>query len=70
MKSKDSNSKKSLSYQKKDGHDQVRPSFFWYDIDKDLGVCFHVTCMSYIFVIKNDLLLNFVVFLNVRKQAI
>ncbi len=45
MKSKDSNSKKSvsyqkkdgrMSYQKKDGRGHVRPSFFWYDNDKDL----------------------------------
>ncbi len=36
MKSKDSNSKKSVSYQKKDGCGHTRPSFFWYDNDKDL----------------------------------
>ncbi len=45
MKSKDSNSKKSVSYQKKAGCGHARLSFFWYD--KDLKVCFlmmHVTC--------------------------
>ncbi len=42
MKSKDSNSKKSVSYQKKDGRGHARPSFFWYDNDKDLKVCFLV----------------------------
>ena len=43
MKSKDSNSKKSVSYQKKDGWGHARPSFFWYDNDKDHKVCFLVT---------------------------
>ncbi len=43
MKSKDSDSKKSVSYQKKDGHIHAHPSFFWYDNDKDLKVCFLVT---------------------------
>ncbi len=33
MKSKDSNSKKSVSYQKKDGRGHACPSFFWYDTD-------------------------------------
>ncbi len=42
MKSKDSNSKKSESYQKKDGRGHARPSFFWYDNDKDIKVCFLV----------------------------
>ncbi len=36
MKSKDSNSEKSVSYQKKDGLGHARPSFFWYDNNKDL----------------------------------
>ncbi len=45
MKSKDSNSKKSVSYQKKDGCGHVCPSFFRYDNDKDLKVCFLVTCV-------------------------
>ncbi len=43
MKSKESNSKKSVSYQKKDGRGHARPSFFWYDNDKDLKVCSFVT---------------------------
>ncbi len=42
MKSKDSNSKKSVSYQKKDGRGHTCPSFFWYDNDKD-KVSFLVT---------------------------
>ncbi len=25
----------------------LRPSFFWYDNDKDLNVCFLVTCVIY-----------------------
>ncbi len=29
-----------MSYQKKDGRGHARPSFFWYDNDKDLKVCF------------------------------
>ncbi len=33
----------SLSYQKKDGRGHARPSFFWYDNDKDLKACFLVT---------------------------
>ena len=33
-----------MSYQKKDGRGHARPSFFWYDNDKDLKVCFPVTC--------------------------
>ncbi len=45
MKSEDSNSEKSVSYQKKDGRGHVHPSFFWYDNDKDLEVCFLVTCV-------------------------
>ncbi len=36
MMSSESNSEKSVSYQKKDGR------FFWYDNDKDLKVCFLV----------------------------
>ncbi len=37
-------SEKSVSYQKKDGRGNARPSFFWYDNDKDLlKVCFLVT---------------------------
>ncbi len=44
----ESNSEKSVSYQKKDGHDHARPSFFWYDNDKDLKVCFLVTCVYFI----------------------
>ncbi len=32
----------SLSYQWKDGRGHARPSFFWYDNDKDLKVCFLV----------------------------
>ncbi len=47
MKSKRSNSKKSMSYQMKDGRGQARPSFFWYDNDKDLKVCFLVTHLNY-----------------------
>ncbi len=31
---------KSVSYQKKDGRGHASPSFFWYDNDKDLKVCF------------------------------
>ncbi len=46
MKSKDSNSKKSVSYQKKGERGHARPSFFWYDNDKDLKVCFFVTCVT------------------------
>ncbi len=42
MKSKDSNSKKSVSYQKKDWRGYMRQSFFWYENDKDLKVCFLV----------------------------
>ncbi len=34
---------KSVSYQKKDGLGHAHPSFFWYDNDKDLKVCFLVT---------------------------
>ncbi len=39
--SAESNSEKSVSYQKKDGFGHVRPSFFWYDNDKDLKVFSH-----------------------------
>ncbi len=46
MKSKDSNPKKSVSYQKKDGRGHVRPFFFWYDYDKDPKVCFLVTHLN------------------------
>ena len=35
--------KMSVSYQKKDGRGHARPSFFWYDNDKELKVCFLVT---------------------------
>ncbi len=52
MKSKDSNSKRSVSYQKKDGRGHARPSFFWYDNDKDLKVCFVVTCITYVLVMR------------------
>ncbi len=43
MMSAESNSEKSVSYQKKDGRGHARPFFFWYDNDKDLKVCFIVT---------------------------
>ncbi len=43
MMSVEPNSEKSVSYQKKDGRGHARPSFFWYDNDKDLKVCFLVT---------------------------
>ena len=46
MKSKDSNSKNLESYQKKDGHSYARSSFFWYDNDKDLNVCFLKECVA------------------------
>ena len=42
MKSKDSNSEQSVSYEKKDGHGHARPFFFWYDNGKDLKVYFLV----------------------------
>ncbi len=32
-----------LTYQKTDGRTWLRPSFFWYDNNKDLKVCFLVT---------------------------
>ncbi len=32
-----------LSYQKEEGRAWQRPSFFWYDNDKDRKVCFLVT---------------------------
>ncbi len=35
--------KRSVSYQKKDGCGHACPSFFWYDNDVDLKVCFLVT---------------------------
>ncbi len=38
---------KSVSHQKKDGRGHERPSFFWYDNDKDLNVCFLVTRVNY-----------------------
>ncbi len=41
--SAESNSERSVSYQKKDGRCHAHPSFFWYDNDKDLKVCFLVT---------------------------
>ncbi len=42
MMSAESDSEKSVSYQKKDGHGHARPSSFWYDNDKDLKVYFRV----------------------------
>ncbi len=47
MKSKDKNSKKSVSYQKKDGRGHAHPSSFWYDNDKDLKVFFLVMRVMY-----------------------
>ncbi len=41
--SAESNSEKSVSYQKKDGRGHARPSFFWYDNDNDLKVYFLMT---------------------------
>ena len=43
MMSAESNSEKSVSYQKKDGRGHARPSFFGYENDKDLKVCFLMT---------------------------
>ena len=39
--------KKSVSCQKKDGRSHARPSLFDYDNDKDLKVCFLVTCIMW-----------------------
>ncbi len=47
MMSTESNSEKSVSYQKKDGCGHACPSFFWYDNDKDLKVCFLVARARY-----------------------
>ncbi len=47
MMSAESNSEKSVSYQKKDGRDHTRPTFFWYDNDKDLKVYFLMTRIIY-----------------------
>ncbi len=47
MISAESDSEKSVSYQKKDGHGQAHPSFFWYDNDKDVKVCFLVTHLKW-----------------------
>ncbi len=46
MMSAESNSEKSVSYQKKDARGHARPSFFWYDNDKDLEVNFLVTHLT------------------------
>ena len=43
MMSAESNSEKSVSYQKKDGRGHARQSFLGYGNDKDLKVCFPVT---------------------------
>ncbi len=43
MMSSESNSEKLVAYQKKDGRGHAHPSFFWYDNDKDVKVCFFVT---------------------------
>ncbi len=43
MMSAESNSEKSVSYQKKDGRGHARPPFFGYDNNKDLEVYFLVT---------------------------
>ena len=51
MMSAESNSEKSVSYQKKDGRSHTCPSFFSYENDKDLKVCFLVTRLNYIFVL-------------------
>ncbi len=37
----------SMSYQKEDGRGHTWPSFFWYDNDKDLKVCFLMTHLNY-----------------------
>ncbi len=42
------NSEKSVSSQKKDGRGHPSPSFFWYDNNKDLKVCFLVTRIIYV----------------------
>ncbi len=51
MMSAESNSEKSVPYQKKDGRGHVRPSFFWYDNDKDLKVYFLVTHVIFVVVV-------------------
>ena len=58
MKSKDSNFKKSASYQKKDGRSHARPRFFWYDNDKDLKIYFlvaHITIISFVSMTTDNL---------------
>ncbi len=39
--------KKSVSCKKKDGHGHAHPSFFWYDNNKELKVCFLVTRVTW-----------------------
>ncbi len=55
MKSKESNSKKSVSYQKKDGRGHARASFFWYDSNRDLKACFLVTHVKYALILQDIL---------------
>ncbi len=61
MMSAESNSEKSVSYQ------WPRPSFFWYDNDKDLKVCFLMTPVSH----DNGLglLLQFPIEMRQEKEA-
>ena len=47
MMSAESNSEKSVSCQKKDGHSHACPSFFWYDNDKNFKVCFLMTRVTF-----------------------
>ena len=65
MMSAESNLEKSVSYQKKDGRVHARPSFFGYDNDKDLKVCFLVTRIKCSFkyeAFEGKKLMNYVVF--------
>ncbi len=52
MMSAESNSEKSVSYQKKDGQGPSPPILLWYDNDKDLKVCFLATHI--ILLVPND----------------
>ena len=54
MMSAESNSEKWVSYQKKDGLGHAHPSFFWFDNDEDIKVCFLVTCVKWSYLLYNN----------------
>ncbi len=53
-----------MAYPKKDGRIHVRPSFFWYDNDKDHEACFLVMRVMYMYMVQTVHADHFIIYYN------